>query len=142
VGLPGCGRHLELFPWDDLPIGERSSILGDIRRAYWQLRNLRGGRFGQSNALRLTTASSNADELPCKLSSATSLQAMVRTTHSNETNLSRFYQGSRRFNHVANGSMALFKAECVRNKDLSLTTLLIDALIFSFPDAFLPWRNH
>jgi hypothetical protein len=35
-------QQLELFPWMMLSVAEGSQILGEIRRAYWHIRNLRG----------------------------------------------------------------------------------------------------
>jgi hypothetical protein len=43
--------QFELFPWQELSGTERSQILGDIRRSYWHVRNLRGGKHSQA-ALR------------------------------------------------------------------------------------------
>jgi hypothetical protein len=40
--------QLELFPWEVLTLQDKAQIFGDIRRAYWHIRNLRGGRFGQA----------------------------------------------------------------------------------------------
>lgn len=48
--------QLELFPFVALSPEERQAILLTIRQAYWQLRNLRGGRFGQARARRLYRA--------------------------------------------------------------------------------------
>lgn len=41
-------QQLELFPFEELSATERRDLLGRIRNAYWSLRNLRGGRFGQA----------------------------------------------------------------------------------------------
>lgn len=40
--------QLELFAWDALTVDDRNFILGEIRRSYWHIRNLRGGRFAQA----------------------------------------------------------------------------------------------
>lgn len=40
--------QLELFPYDSLSPVELRSIYSEIRRSYWVIRNLRGGRFGQA----------------------------------------------------------------------------------------------
>jgi len=45
--------QLELFPFDTLSPAERKAIQISIRQAYWQLRNIRGGRFGQARARKL-----------------------------------------------------------------------------------------
>jgi exosortase/archaeosortase len=42
--------QLELFPFDTLTAAERRAIFTTIRNSYWQLRNLRGARFGQARA--------------------------------------------------------------------------------------------
>jgi hypothetical protein len=34
--------QLELFPWQDLGESEKRQILGNIRQAYWFIRNYRG----------------------------------------------------------------------------------------------------
>lgn len=44
--------QLELFPWQSLSDAEKSQIFADIRRGYWHIRNLRGGRFGQADQRR------------------------------------------------------------------------------------------
>ncbi|MGB7482023.1 MAG: hypothetical protein WA924_16990 [Burkholderiaceae bacterium] len=44
--------QLELFPFERLSPDELGEIFGAIRRDYWHLRNLRGGRFGQAAARR------------------------------------------------------------------------------------------
>lgn len=44
--------QLQLFPWDSLSASEQQQILDNIRRMYWHVRNLRGGRFGQAAARR------------------------------------------------------------------------------------------
>lgn len=41
-------QQIELFPFDELTTAERKDLLQRIRNAYWSLRNLRGGRFGQA----------------------------------------------------------------------------------------------
>lgn len=41
-------QQLDLFPYDVLTPTEREDLLRRIRNAYWSLRNLRGGRFGQA----------------------------------------------------------------------------------------------
>jgi len=41
-------QQIELFPFEELSPAERKDLLGQIRNAYWSLRNLRGGRFGQA----------------------------------------------------------------------------------------------
>lgn len=55
-----CSRHakppfvkiaemqLELFQFDQLSDHEFARVVGEIRRHYWHIRNLRGGRFGQA----------------------------------------------------------------------------------------------
>lgn len=55
-----CSRHakppfvkiaemqLELFQFDHLSDHEFAHVVGEIRRHYWHIRNLRGGRFGQA----------------------------------------------------------------------------------------------
>jgi hypothetical protein len=40
--------QLELFPFEGLTRAERVGIHAEIRRNYWYIRNLRGGRFGQA----------------------------------------------------------------------------------------------
>jgi hypothetical protein len=40
--------QLELFPYQELTPEDRRRLLGEIRGAYWFIRNLRGGRFGQA----------------------------------------------------------------------------------------------
>jgi hypothetical protein len=40
--------QIQLFPYDSLTTDELSKIYADIRRSYWWIRNLRGGRFGQA----------------------------------------------------------------------------------------------
>lgn len=49
--LQSVAVQLELFSWEVLSDSERHQIYGDIRNAYWHVRNLRKGRFGQA-ALR------------------------------------------------------------------------------------------
>lgn len=41
-------QQIELFPFEELTSAERKDLLLRIRNAYWNLRNLRGGRFGQA----------------------------------------------------------------------------------------------
>jgi hypothetical protein len=41
-------QQLELFSFEELTPQERKDLLHRIRGAYWHLRNLRGGRFGQA----------------------------------------------------------------------------------------------
>jgi hypothetical protein len=43
--------QLSLFPSDILSVAEQGAIFSSIRRSYWHIRNLRGGRFSQA-ALR------------------------------------------------------------------------------------------
>ena len=51
-----ASMQLELFPFDTLSPAERKAIQISIRQAYWQLRNIRGGRFGQARARKLYRA--------------------------------------------------------------------------------------
>jgi hypothetical protein len=44
--------QLELFPFDELTPGELALICRSIRNSYWQLRNLRGARWGEAKARR------------------------------------------------------------------------------------------
>ena len=41
-------QQLDLFPFNELTLEDRRDLLRRIRNAYWNLRNLRGGRFGQA----------------------------------------------------------------------------------------------
>lgn len=42
----------ELFPRDSLTPAELAVVYADIRRNYWWIRNVRGGRFGQARLRR------------------------------------------------------------------------------------------
>ncbi|MNN28298.1 hypothetical protein D3C81_1418620 [compost metagenome] len=44
-------QQIELFPFEELSPAERKDLLGQIRNAYWSLRNLRGGRFGRQHGV-------------------------------------------------------------------------------------------
>jgi len=44
--------QLELFPFDEISQAELLVIFRLIRNAYWQLRNLRGARWGEARARR------------------------------------------------------------------------------------------
>lgn len=44
--------QLDLIPYEFLSAAERSDIYSKIRNAYYHLRNVRGGRFGQARRRR------------------------------------------------------------------------------------------
>lgn len=45
-------HQLELFPYDQIGPDELLRVYATIRNAYWHIRNLRGGKFGQARLRR------------------------------------------------------------------------------------------
>lgn len=45
-------QQIEMFPFEEMSAEDRASTLVAIRQAYWHLRNLRKGRFGQAEIRR------------------------------------------------------------------------------------------
>ncbi len=45
-------QQLEMFSWDQMTAADRAATLVQIRQAYWHIRNLRKGRFGQAEIRR------------------------------------------------------------------------------------------
>jgi len=45
-------EQLPLLPWNSLTLTELVKLVDQIRTVYWQIRNLRGGKFGSARRRR------------------------------------------------------------------------------------------